>query len=204
MSEFRFLLGDLARAFPEPAIWANTGLPIIGRFRIDPFDVPLAGTNAGIGEVQTWFYCERAVIPGVLVPDIGHVLIIRGRGWEIVEAGEDDLGELSYRLIKYAAAPAAVLAGAESGGDTNAAPVECPNGEIGRRPGRPSRRDEIVCAFAAVVEAGAIDPGEPLTHVFPAVRQRITGTTAPSSGLGDKTLRKTLTPLVEAKRNGQK
>ncbi len=196
MSEFRFLLGDLARAFPEPAVWANTGLPIIGRFRIDPFDVPLAGTNAGIGEVQTWFYCERAVIPGVLVPDIGHVLTIRGRGWEIVEAGEDDLGELSYRLIKYEGAPAAVLDPATR---RNAVAVERL-----RRPGRPSRRDEIVCAFAAVVEAGAIDPGEPLTHVFPAVRQRITGTTAPSSGLGDKTLRKTLTPLVEAKRNGQK
>jgi hypothetical protein len=199
MSEFRFLLGDLARAFPEPAVWTNTGLPIIGRFRIDPFDVPLAGTNAGIGEVQTWFYCERAVTPGLLSPDIGHVLVIRGRGWEIVEAGEDDLGELSYRLIKYESAPAAVLAGAKSGGDANAAAVECL-----RRPGRPSRRDEIVSAFAAVVEAGAIDPGEPLTHIFPVVRQRITGTTAPTSGLGDKTLRKTLTPLVEAKRNGQK
>ena len=92
MSEFRFLLGDLARAFPEPAVWANTGVAIIGRFRIDPFDVPLAGTNAGIGEVQTWFYCERAIIPGLLVPDIGHVLVIRGRGWEIVEAGEDRSG----------------------------------------------------------------------------------------------------------------
>jgi hypothetical protein len=191
MSEFRFLLGDLARAFPEPAIWANTGLPIIGRFRIDPFDVPLTGTNAGIGEVQTWFYCERAIIPGALMPDIGHVLTIRGRGWEIVEAGEDDLGELSFRLIKYESAPAA--------GAANAAAVE-----RSRRPGRPSRRDEIVSAFDAVVEAGAIDLGEPLSHIFPAVRQQITGNAAPQPGLGDRALRKTLTPLVEAKRKGQK
>jgi len=198
MSEFRFLLGDLARAFPEPAVWTNTGLPIIGRFRIDPFDVPLAGTNAGIGEVQTWFYCERAIIPDVLVPDIGHVLVIRGRGWEIVEAGEDDLGELSFRLIKYDGGGSAVAADpANIDGNTTVV-------ERLRRPGRPSRREEIVSAFAAVVEAGAIDPGEPLSHIFPAVRQRITGNAAPQPGLGDRALRKTLTPLVEAKRNGQK
>ncbi len=83
--------------------------------------------------------------------------MIRGRGWEIVEAGEDDLGELSFRLIKYESAPAAVL-----DGDANAVRSECL-----RRPGRPSRRDEIVSAFAAVVEAGMIDPSEPLDPRLP-------------------------------------
>jgi hypothetical protein len=35
------------------------------------------------------------------------------------------------------------------------------------------------------------------------VRQKITGSDKPSPGLGDKTLRKTLTPLFDARRNGE-
>jgi protein gp37 len=71
-----FLLRDLATHLGETATWA--GQPIAGRFRIDPYDVPLVGTNAGIGEVQTWFYCERAIIAGPRLPDIGDILTIRG------------------------------------------------------------------------------------------------------------------------------
>jgi hypothetical protein len=110
-----------------------------------------------------------------------------GRGWEIVEHGEDDLGELSYRLIKYDAELIAV--------ESEASGV---NGEAEgpRGPGRPSRRNEIMRAFAAVAEGG-IDPDQPMTQVFPAVRRQITGSDAPSPGLGDKTLRKTLAPLFE-------
>jgi hypothetical protein len=193
LSEFRFLLGDLARAFPEPAVW--NGLAIIGRFRSGPFDVPLAGTNAGIAEVQTWFWCERAVIAAMTpgMPRIGDLLIIRGRSWEIVEEGEDDLGELSFRLIK-------------SDGDLTAAThVDTADAaDKRRRPGRPSRRADILSAFEVVAAACRIDPAEPVSRVFGAVRAQITGCAAPQPGLGNKTLRKTLAPLIEARRNQQK
>jgi hypothetical protein len=192
LSEFRFLLGDLARAFPEPAVW--NGLAIVGRFRSDPFDVPLAGTNAGIAEVQTWFWCERAVIAAMTpgMPRIGDLLIIRGRSWEIVEEGEDDLGELSFRLIKSD--------GPGLTADSEAADAA----EEPRRPGRPSRRAEIVKAYEAVAASGTLNPAEPVSRVFGPVRAQIAGRAAPQPGLGDKTLRKTLAPLIKAWRNEDK
>jgi hypothetical protein len=170
------------------------GQTIAGRFRIDPYDVPLVGTETGLGVIQTWFYCERAIIPGPRIPELGDVLTIRGRGWEIVEGPlQDDLGELGYRLIKYEAADLAAAAPAP-----RARAVE----QL-RQPGRPTRRDDIERAFAALAESG-IDPSRPMTEIFPAVRRQITGSAAPSPGLGDKTLRKTLAPLFEAHRKGQK
>jgi hypothetical protein len=183
----RFLLGDLAIHTGEAgrALWQ--GQTIAGRFRIDPYDVPLVGTETGLGVIQTWFYCERVIIAGPRIPELGDVLTIRGRNWEIVEGPlQDDLGELGYRLIKYEGTPLG-------------SPATRDDGQRPRRPGRPSRRSEIERAFAAVAEGG-IDPDRPMTEIFPAVRRQITGTSAPTSGLGDKTLRKTLAPLVDARR----
>lgn len=194
MDASRFLLGDLAIHTGEAggALWQ--GQTIAGRFRIDPYDVPLVGTETGLGVIQTWFYCERAIIAGPRIPELGDVLTIRGRGWEIVEGPlQDDLGELGYRLIKYEGTDLAAAAP-----DLHARAVE----QL-RQPGRPTRRDDIERAFAAVT-AGGIDPDAPLTRLFPAVRQKITGNAAPSCGLGDRTLRKTLAPLFEAYRNGRK
>jgi hypothetical protein len=189
MDASRFLLGDLAIHTGEAsgALWQ--GQTIAGRFRIDPYDVPLVGTETGLGVIQTWFYCERAIIAGPRIPELGDVLTIRGRNWEIVEGPlQDDLGELGYRLIKYDTADLAAAAE--------------PEREPLRHPGRPSRRSEITRAFAALAEAG-IDFARPMTEIFPAVRQRITGGTKPSPGLGDKTLRKTLGPVFGARRNEQ-
>jgi hypothetical protein len=186
----RFLLGDLAIHTGEAggALWQ--GQTIAGRFRIDPYDVPLVGTETGLGVIHTWFYCERAIIAGPWIPELGDILTIRAHNWEIVEGPlQDDLGELGYRLIKYEAADLVAVADEP---------------EMPRRPGRPSRKEEIVDAFKAVANAGVIDPERPMTEVFPAVRSRITGSSAPQRGLGDKTLRKTLAPLFEARRYGQK
>ena len=196
MEDFQFLLGDVATAFREDAFWRGPDgamVAIIGRFRIDPADVALA-IETGLNTTQTWFWCDRAVIAGDVKPDLGDVLTIRGRNWEIVQRDEDDLGELGYRLIK--SGPDAELV---------AASAELANGAKGSRgPGRPSRRAEIVSAFEAVAEAG-LDLDQPMSRVFPAIRERITGCAAPrgaaAAGLGDKALRKTLAPLFEARRN---
>lgn len=199
LSEFASLLGDLAIAFGEPVLWKGYSFP--GRFRIDPFVVGLPETTQGIGTTETWLYCERAAIPGgglglpSPAPDIGDVLIIRNRQFEIVEVGEDDLGELALRLIKY---------GSAASFDAPPPPYqpepEPPPGERPKERGRPTRREEIERAYAMVAEA--LDPQEPMTHVFPAVRRAITGSDAPAPGLTDKTLGKTLRPLVAVRRNG--
>lgn len=181
LDEFNSLLGDLADAFGEPVQWQ--GRTFVGRFRIDPFVVPLPGMASGIGTTETWLYCERAVVLGG-APDIGGVLTIRGRHWEIVEVGEDDLGELAFRLIKHEGGSVAAT------GDDD---------EQHRAPGRPTRREEIERAYETL--AGQIDPAAPLSRVvFPAIRRAITGSPAPAPGLTDKTLGKALRPLVAARR----
>lgn len=181
LAEFAFLLGDLASAFGEPVQWQGATFP--GRFRIDPFVVALPDIAGGIGVTETWLYCERAVIPGGRAPDIGSVLMIRGRGWEVTEVGEDDLGELALRLIKH----------------EGPVPAEADQPqEQHRPPGRPTRREEIERAYQGL--AGQIEPGAPLRRVIPAVRRAITGSAAPVPGLADKTLGKALGPLVAARR----
>jgi hypothetical protein len=59
--------------------------------------------------------------------------------------------------------------------------------------GRPTRRDDIERAYAAV--APRYDPATPLTHMYPAIRREITGRETPSKGLADKTLAKILGEL---------
>ena len=168
LEDFATLLGDLGDTFGQTVTWGTREFP--GRFRVEPFVVGLPGTDAGIGTTETWLFCERAAIPGGDVPDIGAVLAIAGRGWEIVDVGEDDLGELAFRLIKYEGS------------------LPSPTEQRGK--GRPSRREEIERAWVKV--APTIDPRTPLTRVYPAVRKVITGTEAPTPGLTDKTLGKTL------------
>lgn len=179
LSDFDPLLGILAEAFGTPVGWAGGTFP--GRFNIEPFTVTLPMTDSGIGETQTWLYCERAVIPGPGVPDIGTVLTIRGRRWEIVEAGEDDLGELAFRLIKYEGEEPAPIAAEDT-----------------RRPGRPSRREDIERVYARLERA--LSPGATAGQVFAAVRREITGDPAETPGLSDKTLRKIIGPLLTTAR----
>src|SRR6267154_2585994 len=102
MEDFQSLLGDLAVAFGEPALWR--GSVIAGRFRIDAFEVPLGGIDPGLGVVQTWFYCDRAIVLKPW-PELGDHLTIRGQVWEIVQRDEDDIGELGFRLIKEELGP---------------------------------------------------------------------------------------------------
>jgi hypothetical protein len=154
--------------FGETAFWA--GRVVDGRFDMDPSVVPLTGTEAGLGVSQTWFYCAAWRAPPE--PAIEDVVVIRGVAWEIVEIGLDDIGELQIRLIKYAVPP---------------------EGPEARGPGRPSRRDEVIRAYANV--ARGRDPRESLSRLFPPIRRAITGSTEPSRGLTDKTLAKILGPL---------
>jgi hypothetical protein len=128
MEDFQFLLGDLAAAFREDALWlvadwrvtedsgqvraadgyagfairvTGNGQPltVAGRFRIDPYEAALGGIEPGLGETQIWFYCDRATLPQPW-PAIGDVLVIRGQTHEIVQRDEDDLGEFGFRLIR--------------------------------------------------------------------------------------------------------
>jgi hypothetical protein len=171
------LLPALRNVFGEPAYWATPGsqlVSIVGRFRIDPYEVPLGGQSESLNVTQTWFYCDQADVPTPAKPRLGDNLTIRGQNWEIVEIAADDIGELGFRLVKVE--------------DTlSSTDVEQ------RRPGRPSLRDEIERAYALV--APTLPPDAPLTAAYPAIRRTLTGSEAPSQGLTDKTLRKTLTPL---------
>jgi hypothetical protein len=177
-SDFAPLLGILAEAFGEPVAWAGTSW--LGRFRIDPFVVSLPMTDAGIGETQTWLYCDRAAIHAPDMPDIGDVLTIRSRLWEIVEFGEDDLGELAFRLIKFE-------------GEAPPAPGPTDQTDV-RRPGRPSRREEIIETYRAI--AAQLPRDAPASQVFATIRLALTGKNDPEAvGLSDKTLRKILAPL---------
>jgi hypothetical protein len=175
MEDFQFLLGDLAVAFREDTLWRDTIVP--GRFRIDAFEVPLGGIDPGLGVVQTWFYCDRAIVPKPW-PELGDHLVIRGQVWEIVQREEDDIGELGFRLIKQELGISTVT----SEGTASAAER--------RMPGRPSRRDEIAAAFAD------LDPERPLPELVQAVRAKL----GIGRGLSDKTLRKILAEQVRARR----
>jgi hypothetical protein len=108
MEDFQFLLGDLATAFRQDALWAtidpitrdyNPVATIPGRFRIDPFELPLGGHEPGLGETQIWFYCDRAIVPKPW-PVLGDLLTINGQVYEIVQKDEDDIGEFGFRLIR--------------------------------------------------------------------------------------------------------
>jgi hypothetical protein len=176
------LLGILAEHFGEPVTW-RWGC-FLGRLRIDPFTVPLSGTTAGVGVTETWLYAERAAIPrgpGETLPDVGAVLAFRDRCWEIVEAGDDDLGERAFRLIPFQRDPA------ELDPDAPDAPPLIPPDEL-RRPGRPSRRDEIERAYASL--APRLPPDASAGQVFAAIRRALTGRAEESPGLSDQTLRK--------------
>lgn len=162
---------DLVRALDfssmgEPAGWLGNVLSV--RFIQDYTPTALQMTEQGISQVQTWIYFGAYQLPpGAGVPGIGDIVEIRGRTWEIVEAGQDDIPELQLRLVPYQGSPL---------------------DEEPRGPGRPTRRDDILAAWDALVALRMIDPRKPLSHAFPQIRRRLTGSTAPSPGLSDKTL----------------
>ena len=182
---FDDLLPTLARAFAERVLWDDGeggGGTIIGRFRTDTQEVALGGIEPGLGTTQTWFYCDRKMVPGRL-PELGDYLVIRGETWEIAQFdGADDLGELAFRLIKRAIGSPPFL-------------PEPDDLDTRQAPGRPSRRAEILAAYDAAKEAGKIDDGpHSLGEVVRIVRDYIRP--CDERGLGDKTLRRVLAPRV--------
>lgn len=188
-------------------IWEKGGGVFPGRFRIDPFEVPTGAINPGIGEIQTWLYADRRVIP-LPLPELGDRLTIRDQIWEIVQRDEDDIGELGFRLIKEELGLIFEPLPERQGDwdnklslwdrDVPGGPSRWDVGVSGRRPpGRPSRREEIADAFNQAATAGVIGPDMPMSQVVETVRSRIGGD---RRGLGDKTLRRTVGPLVAARR----
>jgi hypothetical protein len=191
MEDFRFLLNDLAVAFREDALWADTVVP--GRFRIDPFELGLAPVEPGLGVTQVWFYCDRAVVPKPW-PQLGDHLTIRGQVYEIVQHDEDDIGEFGFRLIKEELGISTVTSeGAYSVSDRRFGQPHYGHDKR-RHPGRPSRRDEIVQVFETAVASGELDPTLPVHELLTAMRARLGN----GQGLSDKTLRRILT-LVRAR-----
>ena len=191
MEDFQFLLNDLAVAFREDARWLNT--TVAGRFRIDPFEAPLGAIDPGMGETLIWWYCDRAVMPKPW-PALGDHLTIREQVYEIVERGEDDIGEFAFRLIREEIGISTVTsegvfsrAGTFSTGEA---------GDAHRAPGRPSRRLEVVEAFNTAVASGELDPTKPMPELMRAMRQRLGN----GQGLSDKTLYRILGELVRARR----
>jgi len=205
------LLATLADTFTEWAGWEKGGGFIKGRFRIDPFEVPTGTIAPGIGEIQTWFYCDRRVVPPPL-PQLGDVLTIVGQVWEIVQRDEDDLGELGFRLIKQELGLIfEPPEGAEGDWDDKQSlwdqtvpdgPSRWDRGVTGssagrRSPGRPSRRGEIAEVFQQAATAGMIGPDVPLNYAVAVVRSRLG---SDQRGLGDRTIRRTVGALLEAQK----
>ena len=228
MEDFQYLLGDLATAFREDALWGVA--TIQGRFRVDPFEVPLGGHEPGLGETQIWYYCDRAIVPKPW-PVLGDLLVIRQQVYEIVQLDEDDIGEFGFRLIRRAVGLSTVTSEGTASGNQ---PVVNPlTGEImggtgptlaGRIPksngnytdpmppvlapvaaaqlpngGRPSRRAEIEAAFKKAVATGAVDPARPLKEVCAVMHQRLGN----GEGLSSRTLRRVVSGLVRHQREAR-
>jgi hypothetical protein len=226
MEDFQFLLGDLATAFREDALFSTISADgrtyepvqtISGRFRIDPFEVPLGGHDPGAGETQIWFYCDRATILQPW-PVLGDQLTIRGQLYEIVQRDEDDIGEFGFRLIRQEIGISTVTSeGAVSGlpevnplrrpvqpetlyrmSDPRPPPAmpAAPSPAARVYNGRPSRRGEIERAFNAAVAAGALDPARPLKELVAVMHQRLGN----GGGLSNRTLRRVVGGLVRGQR----
>jgi hypothetical protein len=220
MGDFRYLLGDVAKAFREDALWGVA--TIAGRFRIDPFEVPLGAIEPGLGVTQISFACDRAIVPKPW-PAVGDHLTIRNQVYEITAIDEDDIGELAFRLIRHeigistvtsegvyssdaptvqprpaeatpppvvAAAPAVIPAAINARSDEPRIPTHFDPG------GRPSRRREIAEAFDAAVTAGVIDPARPLKELCAVMHQRLGN----GEGLSSRTLRRVVGGLVRERR----
>jgi hypothetical protein len=235
MEDFQFLLGDLATAFREDALWSTVGPDgriyqpvaiIAGRFRIDPFEVPLGGHEPGAGETQIWFYCDRAVVPQPW-PVLGDQLTIRGQLYEIVQRDEDDIGEFGFRLIRQEIGISTVTSeGVYSPPEVDPLrrPVQpetlyqssdlrpppalpplyaaalgipaAPSAAVRAANGRPSRRGEIEAAFRKAVAAGKIDPSRPLKELCAVMHQQLGN----GGGLSSRTLRRVVGGLVRGQR----
>ena len=205
----RLFLATLLITGRTDAIWEKGHGTIPGRFRIDEWETATGSVAPGIGEIQTWFSCDRRVVPPPL-PELGDLLIIRSQLWEIVQRDEDDLGELRFRLIKQELGLIfEPPAGVEGDWDDKqslwdqtvpAGPSRWDRGVTGgsagrRAPGRPSRRGEIAEAFQAAATAGMIGPDVPLNYAVAVVRSRLG---SDQRGLGDRTIRRTVGALMDA------
>src|SRR5262245_61261203 len=158
MEDFQFLLSDLAVAFNENAQWKGRIVP--GRFRIDPYEVPLGAIEPGLGETQIFFWCDRNQCPQPW-PTLGDTLIIRKQRYDIVERNEDDLGELGFRLIRQERGIRTVT----SEGIYTQPQYDFSEPDFHK--GRPSRHDEIAQAFSG------LDLSRPTAVVIATARRRL-------------------------------
>jgi hypothetical protein len=201
MEDFQFLLSDLAVAFREDALWGDAVVP--GRFRIDPYEVSLVPVEPGLGVVETWFYCDRAVVPKPW-PELGDTLTIRGMVWEIVQKDEDDIGEFGFRLIKQELGITTVTSEgvfSASSDEDFSAPRESVDNNLTTESddevhaGRPTRRQQVAEAFADAIADGSIRLGQPLSLITRAMRRRLGN----GQGLSDRTLRRQISELVHGR-----
>jgi hypothetical protein len=104
LADFDHLLRDLRTAFGSEA-WPEAApvmAPIKGRFRIDPFMVPMAPSESGLSVTQIWFYYDaRHDLPGRMPPpQQGDFLVIQGIRYEVADVQVDDLGEHGLQLLR--------------------------------------------------------------------------------------------------------
>ncbi|MCL2428453.1 MAG: hypothetical protein FWD12_04400 [Alphaproteobacteria bacterium] len=192
----RLILPVLRNTFPQDVTWleAPNGQPLVitGRLRIDGYTVNLGGDGDGLNVTETWWRCDRCDVFAADVPQIGHRFIMRDEGWEIVHLDRDDIGELAYRLIKH--------------GEDAPLPTEPEKEEdeglLWKRgqPGRPTLRDDILRAYEAI--APKLPPNASLASIIPLIRRRLTGSSAESPGLSDKTIRNILVGRARVVRRG--
>jgi hypothetical protein len=176
-SVHQFMLDDVAEhlGVASGALWRGVKIP--GRFLIDTYEQPLGGIEPGLGVTQIYFRCNRERVPRPW-PELGDHLTIREQVYEIVERGEDDLGEFDFRLIKEERGIRTVTS----------------EGAV-RANGRPSRRAEIVQAFEAAVASG-LDPARPLKELCAIMHHRLGN----GGGFSDRTLRRVVGELVRERR----
>jgi len=194
MEDFQFLLHDLAVAFQQDAYWRGVAVP--GRFYIDPFVAPTAPIEPGVGVTQIMWHCDRLVMPKPW-PTLGDHLTINNQVYEIVERGEDDIGELAYRLIREELGISRVVS---EGGNISTGTFS--TGEAGTAhhhyaPGRPTRRRRIESAFEDALAADEIDPEWSVQQIIDTMRPRLGN----GQGLRDKTLLKIVGRLARARRS---
>ena len=75
-----------------------------------------------------------------------------------------------------------------------------------RSAGRPSRKDQIIEAFHALLNSGELNLGKPASHSYPAVKKWVQEhypiDDDPERGLSDKALEKHFNPLFRERKNG--
>lgn len=198
LDDFRFMLGDIGEGVGELVRWNEADAVVVGRFRTDPHQTSLGAIEPGLGDTESWLYCDRSQRPKPW-PEVGEHFTIREQCYEVVELNEDDLGEIGFRVVKEELGIAHVV----SEGLPLMPPAAAPEPEAEeltehRTPGRPSRRAEVVEAYTDAVASGDLDPALPLPELLEAVRRRVARRSGKRHSLGDKTLRRILAERIRA------